>query len=893
MKLNKCLSVLVLCLAALGARAGDGDVPTGPLPRTVVPSLVQLELKVDPAQPRFSGTTRIEATVAEATGTIWLHGKDLDISRAEAVLDDGRRIALEASEVDVSGVLRLSAAEPVPAGPVAIEIAYEAAFGQLQGAYRVSPDGRDYVVTQMEPLGARRTFPGFDEPSFKQPWEITLVVPGDDVAVANSAQASTETLDDGWKKVTFRRTEALPSYLVAFAVGPWDVVPGPDIAPNGERTAPIALRGIAAKGQGARMRYSLANTPAIVTALEDYFGIAYPFDKLDNLAAPDFWAGAMENAGLIVYRDSLMFPDEDSAIGRRQAFWGVSAHELAHQWFGDLVTMRWWDDLWLNEGFATWMGNKIHGQLQPDAHADRGLLEGALHAMGADSLASTRRVHEPIRDFTDVQSAFDGITYQKGGATLGMFERFIGEDAFRTGIRDYLRAHARGNATSADLIGAVAARSDEPEAVAAAFSSFIDQPGVPFVQVDLDCSGDVPALVLQQRRYLPLGSAAQAGQRWGIPMIVRYGDGDAVRTQKVLFAEPQSRVALTEAHGCPAWVMPNAHGSGYYRFALAPALQQALADAFAQLDEREQRVYADSVTAAYDAGDLKPAQLLAALPRFAAAPVRQTATAGLGSVAWMSEHLIDDDAARAAFLAGVADIYRPRLQQLGLSPRPGEADDDGLLRSSLVGFFAHRLKDAAVRKDMARAGRAVLGLDGDGQLHLDAAPEDLRDVALEVAVQEGGVAAFDAAEKHFRASKDAVLRSQLLGAMGGTGDAALDERVRALVFEPGLLRRNEIFPAIGNQVAEPASRPALRAWMDAHFAELEARLSPAGASLVGLYSAGMCSDADAAALQERFGARMAGVDGGPRALEQAVERIRMCAAQVEARRGQPLTLPPH
>jgi hypothetical protein len=166
------------------------------------------------------------------------------------------------------------------------------------------------------------------------------------------------------------------------------------------------------------MQYSLAHTPEIVRALEDYFGIPYPFDKLDNVAAPDFWAGAMENAGLIVYRDSLMFPDERSAVNRRQSFWGVSAHELAHQWFGDLVTMRWWDDIWLNEGFATWMGNKIHGQLQPEAHTDRGLLEGAIGAMGADSLASTRRIHEPIKDFTDIQSAFDGITYQKGGATL-------------------------------------------------------------------------------------------------------------------------------------------------------------------------------------------------------------------------------------------------------------------------------------------------------------------------------------------------------------------------------------------------------------------------------------------------------------------------------------------
>ena len=302
-------------LAITGLAAAADQVPTGPLPRTVVPTLVHLQLKLDPKQARFSGTTRIEARVAEATDTIWMHGSDLSIGKAEAVLADGRRIALKPEEADVSGVLKLSAAEQVPAGDVVIEIAYEAPFGQLQGAYRVKPDGHDYVITQMEPLGARHAFPGFDEPSFKQPWDITLIVPQEDVAVANTAETKTETLGNGWKKVSFKRTEALPSYLVAFAVGPWDVPQGPDIAPNGSRTTPIRLRGIAAQGQGGRMKYSLANTPAIVIALEDYFGIPYPFDKLDNVAAPDFWAGAMENAGLIVYRDSLMFPDENSAVG--------------------------------------------------------------------------------------------------------------------------------------------------------------------------------------------------------------------------------------------------------------------------------------------------------------------------------------------------------------------------------------------------------------------------------------------------------------------------------------------------------------------------------------------------------------------------------------------------
>ncbi|HET6435431.1 MAG TPA: M1 family aminopeptidase [Xanthomonadaceae bacterium] len=886
-------TLLALALSAatgLASAATPPEVPTGPLPRTVVPSLVSLELKLDPKQATFSGHTIIHVEVARPTDVIWMHGRGLKIASARYLPENGRDQDLVASEADVSGVLKLAAAHTIAPGRGVIDIRYEAPYGELQGAYRVKPDGRDYVVTQMEPLGARTAFPGFDEPSFKQPWDITLVVPADDVAVANAPEAATEALPGGWKKVRFQRTEALPSYLVAFAVGPWDLPQGSDIAPNGARTTPIRLRGVAAHGQGGRMRYSLGHTPAIVTALEDYFGIPYPFAKLDNVAAPDFWAGAMENAGLIVYRDSLMFPDENSAVGRRQSFWGVSAHELAHQWFGDLVTMKWWDDLWLNEGFATWMGNKIHGRLQPQAHTDRKLLEGAIEAMDVDSLASTRRIHEPIRDFTDIQSAFDGITYQKGGATLAMFERYIGEEHFRAGIQDYLKAHARGNATSADLIAAVSARSDDPEGVAKAFASFIDQPGVPFVRVDLDCSGQ-PALVLAQERYLPIGSAASRDQTWGIPLSVRYADAGGVHEQKALITGAQARMELADATSCPRWVMPNADGAGYYRFALAPRLQQALSSAFDALGEREQRMAADSVVAAYGAGTLAPAQLLAALPRFAAAKVRQTATAGMYETEWMAEHLLDDDAARAAFHARVAAIYRPRLGQLGLAPKPGEADDDALLRSTLVGFFAETLEDPAVRAAMNEAGRAVLGLDGDGALHPDAAAPDLRGSALAVAVREGGEPAFDAAERAFRASQDAVLRSQLLSAMGGTGDAAQDGRVRELVFEPGLLRRNEIFPAIGGAARRPANRPALRAWIDANFDQLQARLAPAGAALVGLYARGMCSAADADALQATFAERMAAVEGGPRELQQTQEAIRLCAAQRQARRGQPLDFP--
>ena len=865
------------------------DVPTGPLPRTVVPSLVKLELRLDPTKPRFSGSTRIEAKVATATDIIWMHGRDLTISKATALVG-GRSIPLTAQNADVSGVLKLTAAEKIPAGDTVIEIAYDAPFGELQGAYRVKPDGRDYIVTQMEPLGARNAFPGFDEPSFKQPWDITLIVPDRDVAVANSREAKTEKLDSGWKKVTFERTEALPSYLIAFAVGPWDLPKGPDIAPNGARTTPIKLRGVAAQGQGARMKYSLANTPQIVRSLEDYFGIPYPFDKLDNVAAPDFWAGAMENAGLIVYRDTLMFPNETSAVGQRQSFWGVSAHELAHQWFGDLVTMRWWDDIWLNEAFATWMGNKITGQLQPQFHTDRTILEGAIGAMDADSLASTRRIHEPINDFTQIQSAFDGITYQKGGAVLAMFESYVGETRFRDAIRTYLRQHSRGNATSTDLIAAVAAQSGDTAAVDAAFKSYIDQPGVPLLSVDVDCSGERPALIIEQQRYLPLGSTATATQAWGIPLSVRYADGNEVREQKSIIAERRARVELQQARSCPTWVMPNGHGAGYYRYSLTPRWQQSLASAFANLDEREQRVYADAIISAYDAGILTPTQMLSALPRFASAQTRQTITAGFGDIRWIKEQLLTDRVQRDAFLAGVGKVYRSRLQQLGSTVRKGESDDDRLLRVSLLGFFAETLEDAAVRTEMNGLGRKVLGLDAGGKLNAAAVPEDLRGLALAVAVRDGGKAAFDVAEKHLRATQDAQLRSQLLSALGNSTAPELAARARELVLTKGLLRRNEILAVVGPQSGEPQSRPALRQWLDQHFSALEAKLAPAGAVLVNLYASGMCAASDASAVETKFAERMKNIEGGPLQLKQTAEQIRLCAAAKEQRAGAPLQL---
>jgi alanyl aminopeptidase len=267
------------------------------------------------------------------------------------------------------------------------------------------------------------------------------------------------------------------------------------------------------------------------------------------------------------------------------------------------------------------------------------------------------------------------------------------------------------------------------------------------------------------------------------------------------------------------------------------------------------------------------------------AKVRQTVTAAFPAVAWMSEHLATDAAQRDAFHAGVAAVYRPRLERLGFAPRPGEPDEDALMRAALVDFMGLQLRDPDVRSHLARLGNAVLGVDADGVSAPDAAPRDLRGAALAVALQAGGAEAFAIAERHLRATQDAVLRAELLGAMGATADPSLDARVRALVDEPGLLRRNEVLVAVGGQARHASTRAALRAWLDAGFARLEARLSPAGAGLVALYAEGMCSEAESQALESTFGERMTAVEGGPRELQQTREAIALCAAQKAARTG--------
>jgi alanyl aminopeptidase len=336
-------------------------------------------------------------------------------------------------------------------------------------------------MTQMEPISARFAFPGFDEPGFKTPFDISLTIPSDQVGVANTKQVKEVAAGEGWKTLTFAQTLPLPTYLVAFGVGPWDIATAPDITSNAYRSTPLPLRGIAAAGEAHRMQHVLGETPSIIHALENYYGFGYPWDKLDVLAAPDFEAGAMENAGLVTFRDWLLLLDKDSPARNVRGSFNVTAHELAHQWTGDTVTTEWWNDIWLNEAFATWMQQKVTMEVHPEYRADLDRVDGAQGAMSNDSLVSARSIRQPITGNGDIMTAFDGITYQKGASVIAMFENYVGEKTFQKGMRAYIQKQKFGNATADDLVSSNATAADKGDAFKHAFNGVRDQSGVPYI----------------------------------------------------------------------------------------------------------------------------------------------------------------------------------------------------------------------------------------------------------------------------------------------------------------------------------------------------------------------------------------------------------------------------
>jgi len=514
-------ALLASTLAAAPPGSPDPEPPKLRLSGAAAPVYYAVRLAIDPARPVFRGVVDVEVKLTEKTSVLWMHGADLDGISASAKAD-GQSVAAR----PIPGkdeFLGFAFAQPVGPGTISLHVEYSGKLfeNSTQGLFRQKDGGDWYAFSQLESTDARRAFPCFDEPAYKVPWQLTLEIPKGTTAVSNTPIESESDGPAGHRVVKFKRTEPIPAYLVALGVGRFDYV---DAGRAGRNQTPIRI--VTTHGKAAQARFAAETTRPILELLESYFGSPFPYSKLDQLAIPQTVSfAAMENAGLITWGESVLLatPAEETVNFRRvQA--SINAHEMAHQWFGDLVTLAWWNDVWLNESFATWMADRTMQEWKPEWRVDVERVVDRSNVMGNDTLVSARKIRQEIATADDIANAFDSISYQKGAAILSMFESWIGPDPFRKGVRDYIAAHRFGNATVKDFLGALEAASHP--GVSKAFSTFLDQAGVPLLDVSVDCgAGAAQRLSLNQSRLLPVGSPGAPPQLWEIPVCSRTAAG--------------------------------------------------------------------------------------------------------------------------------------------------------------------------------------------------------------------------------------------------------------------------------------------------------------------------------------------------------------------------------
>ena len=845
--------------AAAPASAVDPPQPTLRLPRNFVPTGYRARLAIDPAKPGFGGAIEITGDIAERSQRVWLHGRGLTVTAAKATQGD-RPLGVEVTTAG-EDLLALRPAAPLEVGPVTFAIDYTGTLDSVEstGAYRKTFDDLVYVQTQFESISARRVFPCIDEPDRKVPWQLTLDVPKDLVAVANTTAVGETALDAATKRVAFAPTRPLPSYLIAFGVGPYEFVDA------GKTRSGTPIRIIALKGRTGEARWAAETTARIVELLEDYFGIPYPYDKLDQISRPVLVAGAMENAGLITYGKRLILHDPARITqGERFSWVDVAAHELAHQWFGDLVTTAWWDDIWLNEGFASWLGAKTSARFEPAWRGDLLATVQRETALEADSLVSARRVRQPIANRGDIFQAFDSITYQKGASILAMFERSIGPERFRDGVRAYLAKHRFGSATSADFTAAISEVAGRD--VGPAFASFLDQAGAPVVRSELRCdAGKPPTVVLSQHRYVRPGSPAPAeGTPWRLPVCIAF-DRKAARGEVCTELTTPSMELALDTPACPAWIFGNAGATGYYRASQPEAGVIALRDrGWKLLTPAERLVAFHDIAAFVETGEIDVGVELSLVPRLLAERHRVAIATAVDAASGARQMLAADKQPRLD--AWIRTTFGPAARALSWQPGAHDDIDAERSRSALVSLVASS-GDATLRGAAVKLARGWRTLD-----------PAVRSPVLAAAVASDP-ATFDRLFTAWQGETDAELRDVLLRALAQVSDETRLRKMLALAFDPKLeLRQARTLLNAGRDVAQ---RRVVDAYYREHVSELLARFPDngiGGASGLALVFLRNCDaarrDDDAAFVRAKFGAMV----GAERTIARGLESLDQCIA---------------
>jgi aminopeptidase N len=659
------------------------------LPEIAVPEHYQLSFTPDFQKDNFEGEETIRVRILKTTSEIVLNSAEIEFQ--EVTVSSGgatQRAKINIDKEKQMATLAFDAA--IQPGAAAIHIKYQGILNdELRGLYLGKDrDGRKYAVTQFEATDARRAFPSFDEPAYKATFDVTVIADKGMTAISNGKVLS-DTPGPGAAKhtVKFATTAKMSSYLVALAVGQFEYVEG--------EADGIPIRVWGPPGTKQDGVYALEVSQWCMKYFNQYFGIRYPFEKLEMIGLPDFAAGAMENTGLITYRQAeLQLDDKQASVGTHQTVATVIAHEMAHQWFGDLVTMQWWDDIWLNEGFASWMENKAVGAWKPEWHFELEDVEDTTGGLNTDSLKNTRPIHQAADTPAQIQESFDGIAYDKAASILRMLEAYLGPERFQAGVSQYLKQHAYGNATADDFWKTLAEVSKKP--VDQIMPTLVKQPGAPMVSVRTQCSGGSTTVTLSQTRYFNDRRLFEAGSHelWQVPVCMKES-GEAGKEQEkcVLLTRKQENFTLP---GCGSWVMINSGAHGYYRSGYSSDAIRAMGRSIEQdLTPAERIALLGDSWASVRVGEQQIGDYLALAEGLQSDRNRAVLEQVTVKLEYISDYLVSD-ADREGYEQWVRQLLSPAASELGWQPKPGESDETKSMRARVLRTLGHAGRDPEI-----------------------------------------------------------------------------------------------------------------------------------------------------------------------------------------------------
>jgi alanyl aminopeptidase len=763
------------------------------LGQAVRPLNQKVFLRLDPASEQFSGKTEIEIEVKRSGVPIRFHCLDIQVVKAQ--LMQGTKSQALSARSGKNGMITATSAHPIRPGRYRLALEFEGPFNHRSaGLYKYLDQGRPFLSSQFEMTDARRCFPCFDEPCFKIPYQLSVAAPAHQHVYNNSKEVS-QKREGNWVVHTFAPTLPIPSYLVAVAVGPFESVPVQGMSVPGSIVAP--------QGKIKLAGFSQKETPPILKTLEDYFGTPVPYPKLDQLAITEFPFEAMENPGMITYREDTLLLNEKTALLRnRVEILQTIAHELAHQWFGNLVTMKWWDDLWLNEAFATWMADKVTIKLHPE-------LQVAMHTwqndvMAMDANLTTLPIRKPIRSEADIMDGL-GLAYAKGCAILTMVERWLGEETFQKGMRLYIKRHRFANAEANDLWGALGEASGQN--VQAVLDSFTSQSGYPLISVEV--AGQ--QVKVSQRRFLDYGVKG-AERKWSLPVVLRYGSGSRQALARVFLNSDSTKISLDFE---PEWIFPDDGGVAYYRWELPQAMLSSLLAHREKLTDREKFALLHNLNGLVSAGRLEIGEQLRIACDFL--DERHPAVADLAlQILAADRALFVNENNRLAWAAFAIPRLEALGDRIGWTPRSGEPAQTDSLRTDLIMLYSLDAKNEALTNYAREQVQKYLSQSSEVEPSTIVA-------CLRLCAQEGDFTLLERVKQAMQTSADPQRRTILLGILGYFGVPEVQDRALDLILDPSVTP-SDLRMLLAFNGYQESRRRRLQDWILKNFTALRAKM---------------------------------------------------------------------